>query len=70
MRCSKGRYGKRKRRAKEFGRLPYARMSFERVAHVVGAQAVADQQDIEDVLIEAVEVPEEAGSVSVSLEQT
>ena len=55
--------------AKEFGRLPYARMSFERVAHVVGALAVADQQDIEDVLIEAVEVPEEASSVSVSLDR-
>ena len=43
--------------SKEFGRLPYSRASFERVAHVVGALAVADHQDMEDVLIDAVEVP-------------
>jgi hypothetical protein len=55
--------------AKEFGRLPYSRMSFERVAHLVGALAVADHQDIEDYLIEAVEVPVEATSVSVSLDR-
>jgi hypothetical protein len=56
-------------RAQEFGRLPYSRASFERVAHLVGALAVADQQDIEDALIDAVEVPEEAASVSVSLDR-
>src|SRR5438552_12185383 len=39
--------------AREFGRLPYSRVSFERVAHVVGALAVADHQDIEDALIDA-----------------
>jgi len=55
--------------AQEFGRLPYARASFERVAHLVGALAVADRQDIEDALIDAVEVPEEAASVSVSLDR-
>jgi len=55
--------------AREFGRLPYARVSFERVAHLVGALAVADHQDIEDVLIDAVEVPAEACSVSVSLDR-
>jgi hypothetical protein len=55
--------------AKELGRLPYSRASFERVAHVVGALAVADHQDIEDVLIDAVEVPAEACSVSVSLDR-
>ena len=55
--------------AKEFGRLPYSRASFERVAHVVGALAVADHQDIEDALIEAVEVPEEARSISISLDR-
>ena len=55
--------------AKEFGRLPYARVSFERVAHLVGALAVADHQDIEDALIDAVEVPAEACSVSVSLDR-
>ena len=55
--------------AKEFGRLPYSRASFERVAHVAGALAVADHQDIEDVLIDAYEVPEEARSISVSLDR-
>lgn len=55
--------------AKEYGRLPYCRNSFERVAQVVGALAVADHQDIEDALIDAVEVPEDAASVSVSLDR-
>ena len=44
--------------AQELRRLPYSRTSFERVTHVVGALAVADRQDIEDALIDAVEVPE------------
>jgi hypothetical protein len=43
--------------AQEFGRLPYARASFERVAHLVGALAVADHQDIEDALIEPWKCP-------------
>ena len=55
--------------AREFGRLPYSRASFERVAHVVGALVVADHQDIEDVLIDAVEVPQQACSISVSLDR-
>ena len=55
--------------AKEYRRLPYCRNSFERVAHVVGALAVADHQDIEDVLIDAMEIPEDASSVSVSLDR-
>ncbi|MGQ0626623.1 MAG: ISKra4-like element ISMfu2 family transposase, partial [Phycisphaerales bacterium] len=55
--------------AGEYGRLPYSRSSFERVAHVVGALAVADHQDIEDVLIDAYEIPPEARSVSVSLDR-
>ena len=55
--------------AGEFGRLPYSRASFETVAHVVGALAVADHQDIEDALIDAFEVPPEAKSISVSLDR-
>ena len=55
--------------AGEYGRLPYSRSSFERVAHLVGALAVADRQDSEDVLIDTVEVPSEARSVSVSLDR-
>ena len=69
MPCSKARRGKRETTAREFGRLPYSRASFERVAHLVGALAVADHQDIEDALIDAVEVPAEACSVSVSLDR-
>ena len=36
---------------------------------MVGALAVADHQDIEDALIDALEVPEEAYAVSVSLDR-
>ena len=53
----------------ELARLPYARSSFERVAHLVGALAVAAHQDIEDVLIEAYEIPTDARSISVSLDR-
>src|SRR5438105_13249208 len=56
--------------AREFGRLPYSRAGFEPVAHLVGALAVADHQDIEDALIDAVEVPEQARSISVSLDRS
>ena len=52
-----------------YGRLPYSRSSVERVAHLVGALAVADRQDSEDVLIDTFEVPSEARSVSVSLDR-
>lgn len=55
--------------AREYGRLPYSRSSFERVAHLAGALAVAEHQDIEDALIDAYEVPDEARSVSVSLDR-
>lgn len=55
--------------AREYGRLPYSRSSFERVAHLVGALAVADHRDIEDALIDAYGVPAEARSVSVSLDR-
>lgn len=55
--------------ARQKDRLPYSRASFERVAHVVGALAVADRQDIEDALIDAYATPEEARSISVSLDR-
>jgi hypothetical protein len=55
--------------AAEFGRLPYSRASFETVAHLVGALAVTDHQDIEDALIDAYVVPTEARTVSVSLDR-
>lgn len=55
--------------ARQNHRLPYARESFERVAHLVGALTVAAHKDIEDSLIEALEIPEEARSISVSLDR-
>jgi len=55
--------------AREYGLLPYSRSSFETVAHLVGALATAGHQDIEDALIDAYEVPQEARSVSVSLDR-
>jgi len=55
--------------AREYGLLPYSRSSFERVTDLVGALAVADHQDIEDVLIDAYEIPQKARSVSVSLDR-
>lgn len=55
--------GKRK------GRLPYSHSSFEHVAHAVGEMYVQQHQPIEQVLIEDLEVPEEARSVTVSLDR-
>lgn len=55
--------------AVEKDRLPYSRASFERVAHLVGALAVADRRDVEDALIDAYEIPGEARSISVSLDR-
>jgi hypothetical protein len=55
--------------AREFGRLPYSRTSFEEVAHAVGALYAPRHVDIEDALIEAYRVPAEARSISVSLDR-
>ena len=55
--------------AHQLGRLPYSRSSFERVAHAVGELYVPAHGDIEDALIEHYQVPEEARSVSVSLDR-
>ena len=55
--------------AREYALLPYSRSSFEAVAHLVGALAMADKRDIEDALIDAYEVPKEAQAVSVSLDR-
>jgi len=54
---------------KRLGRLPYSHASFEHVAHAVGEKYVGQHRQIEQVMIEAFEVPEEAKSVSVSLDR-
>jgi len=55
--------------AKEVGRLPYSRSSFERVGHAVGALYVPAHAGVEAVLIAEYKVPEAARSVSVSLDR-
>lgn len=53
----------------ETGRLVYSRSSFDRVAHAVG-ELYADRNDeIEDALITAYELPDDARSVSVGLDR-
>lgn len=55
--------------ARVLGRLPYARVSFERVGQAVGAQYLAMHADIEEGLGEEYELPPEAVSVSVALDR-
>lgn len=55
--------------ARELGRLPYSRSSFERVGHEVGEKYVGQHQQVEEALIEAFEVPPEVRGVSVSIDR-
>jgi hypothetical protein len=55
--------------AKQLGRLPYSRCSFDRVGHAVGARYLDQHESIEQRLIEAFELPEGATGVSVSLDR-
>lgn len=55
--------------AKRLGRLPYCRSSFERIGHAVGELFVSRHAEIEEALIQAVEVPAEVCSISVSLDR-
>lgn len=55
--------------ARELGRLPYSRSSFERIGHVVGAKYVAQHQHVEELMIQAFDVPREVRSVSASLDR-
>jgi hypothetical protein len=51
------------------GLLPYSRSSFERVALAVGERWEAERETLEDALIEAVQMPEEAAGISVAFDR-
>ena len=55
--------------AKELGRLPYSRASFERVPHLVGALYLAHRAKIEDEVMSEMEIPSQARAVTVSLDR-
>jgi hypothetical protein len=55
--------------ARRLGCLPYSRPSFDRVAHEVGQAWHAQHVDIEDALIQELEIPRAAKSVSVALDR-
>lgn len=55
--------------ARRLGCLPYSRVSFDRVAHDLGKQWVKHHVDIEEKLGEEMEIPDQARSVSVSLDR-
>jgi hypothetical protein len=55
--------------ARELGRLPYSRSSFERVGHAVGETYVPQHQRIEQLLIDAYEVPCDVCSISAALDR-
>lgn len=55
--------------AAETGRLVYSRSSFDRVAHAIGDLYADRNDEIEDALISAYELPDELRSVSVGLDR-
>jgi hypothetical protein len=55
--------------ARRMMRLPYSRSSFERVGHLTGELYVTRHAEVEDELIRAFAVPDEAHSVSVSIDR-
>jgi hypothetical protein len=54
---------------REIKRLEYSRPSYERVGHLVGELYVKNHPEVEDVLINAFEVPTEARSISISIDR-
>jgi len=55
--------------SQELVRLPYSRASFENVPHRLAAKYLDHHADIEDLLVQQMEIPAEARSVSVSLDR-
>ena len=55
--------------AKQLGRLPYSRCSFERVGQAVGTLFETRRLDVEEALAESEQIPAETRSVSVSLDR-
>lgn len=55
--------------AKKTGRLPYSRMSFERIPHELGQRFYIHQADIEDRTIQEFEVPQQAHGISVGIDR-
>lgn len=55
--------------AREMKRLEYSRPSYERVGHLVGELYVRNHAEIEDAMIQTLEVPSEARSVSISIDR-
>jgi hypothetical protein len=55
--------------AQQTGRLPYSRSSFERVAHAVGRRYCGERDRIELAVAQEEAVPDEARSLSVSLDR-
>lgn len=50
-------------------RIPYSRTSFEEVAHLVGEAVVTRRESIEQVLIEAMPIPEGTASLGIALDR-
>lgn len=55
--------------ARQSGRFPYSRASFERVAHMVGEHWLREHADIEDKLTEEFDLPADAVAMSVALDR-
>src|SRR5579883_1346317 len=55
--------------AKQMGRLPYGRSSFDSVAHALGQSYLRQEPQVEQELIQSYQVPKEATGVCVSLDR-
>lgn len=55
--------------ARDLGRLPYSRSSMERVGRTVGALYLEHHEDVEGMVIDDFQVPEDARSVSVAVDR-